>query len=359
VGKTLQLAYPGQPDAVVVQDIAKRIRLAIEWVTAATEEDRNAAALEGQLTTAVRHASNGAFDLAEAALTDIEAELETAAVTMEQRARLSSAVAEARAWNALARGDRMTAVAQFVEAVGRLRIPVQPSREHVRRTADLYYFAGAADTSEVGRYFARSVQTMEILPPRGRGAGGWLRMSAALYALGHFTEAYSAADAARRLAAWNPELGVLLFQSAFNARNDRVAAAECRTINKRLAGSWGAVACAAMLAGWTSFSIEAPAGLAAAVRGMRQSEPVRGVRPERLVFLISAAAAKAGDRDLADALVAGLPAVMDDVDQTVFRLAYLTARGRVRDATDVRDRLLQSPGGRRALRSYHRLIESS
>lgn len=359
VAATLPLRYSEQSDAAAVLDIAHRIRRSIATELASDVESRGVAAIEERLAMAVKHGQNGAYELAEQALAEVEADLDQTDVGAGSRSRIRSTIWERRAWNALRLGRRPDAVVYFERAIDAVRVGSSSDEEAAgRRLADLHYFAwssGSADSA----HLEAALSLVSRISTRSRDAATWLRSGAILYALGRYQEAYSAAGAARAHSlstALTPELGLLLFQSAFNARRDAAAAAECERIRDYMPRSWPAIACAAMIAGWTNAGTYDVAALLSEVRGLDAPEPLRAAMQQDLQLLLAAASARESGQSLTEANTRVVLTSSADIDHQVFQLALVTARGEADAAKSLKAELLKTVNGARALRSYHRLL---
>jgi DNA-binding SARP family transcriptional activator/tetratricopeptide (TPR) repeat protein len=309
---TLPIAYPAQSDAAAAEDLAQRLRQMIVLFSAADDESRSIVRLEQRLSDATRHGEQGAYGLAEATLTRIMKELAATTLKPATKRAMTSQVWERRAWIALLRGDRPAATANFQNAIDALSSSSVPRDNAARqRLADLHYLAWAADTLDVSRHLSSAIDHLYEIDEEGRTPAAWLRLSAALYSLGHYAEAYSAANAARSHPATKgvpEELALLLFKSAFNAKKDRTAAAECEAIRKYLPTSWPPIACAAFMAGWAGAAYR-PADLLNELGTIEEPEPLRSFTRAKVSVLIAAAAARRGDSVLCDSLLRHSPNV--------------------------------------------------
>jgi DNA-binding SARP family transcriptional activator len=356
---TLYAEYAAKPLDAVAGDLARRVRSALITSGSQDPEVRLLSRVERELQTAASHDERGAFALAERLLEDLAATLPSMPISTSDRDRIRTEIAERWGWVKLRKGDIAGAHAQFRQSLSlaHSHAPVDISTR--LQLAERHFLAWTTSSEEGDTDLLSSKQYILGIPVDARTPEAWLRLSAAMYGLGLYADAYSAAEMARRTGLdpnRRDQLQTLAFQAAFNAQLDRAAEAECLTIRDRSPRTWPAVACALWMNGWSG-SREFGGEFHSELNAIEDPEPVRSIVRHRLTYLAAAAAARRGDIHTADTLLARARADTTDMDQTFMRAAALIGMHRSSEAEPLMKSLESTPSGRRILRSYARLLQ--
>ena len=185
----------------------------------------------------------------------------------------------------------------------------------------------------------------------------WLESARVYFAQGEFGAALSAFDRARGLQQSlmnDPSVSLLLFLSAFNAREDDLAIAECDRIRFTFKGSWPAAACSALAVAWAGATYD----LAQMSRNPLANDPphARESLGPRVEALLAAARARHNSAGAVRALSRQVE-VGADLDLAACRALAMGAAGHLREALAIRDRMMRSPSGKRTLQMYSRPFE--
>jgi DNA-binding SARP family transcriptional activator len=355
----MPLNFGTSTESEAFEELAAVVRASVRIALATTDEQVALAKFDRLVDQSGTHVRRGAYDVALVALGAADSLVRESGALYGRSHDLTALLAEKRGMTLAYKNDWGGAFSVFRQAALSIDGEVDNDPALRYRAGSLHYLAWVADPNSSVEYLQAAERHLRAAAVQGAVQQAWVRLASVYMGLGKFADAYSAAEAASRMAGLpdlRTEQAMVKFQAAFAGYLDKEAVRACNDLRERTQQQFTAFYCGAIL---ESIGLEGP-GLDELIdefTNMHSADRQRAGTQQLGACLLALVATAKARVPLAEALLVTCGESQQDVDHALFRGAAVAKMKGSAAAEPYVTELRSSPAGRRALRLYRRLFD--